>query len=112
VTTLAPDGQLWFRTIATRIWQSTAATPPVELVEARFVGQREVKIRIRSQRPVRGWADKAGKLSLFSRLPPIFSQLKVVAAEVRNPFVEQSDRIESPSIANKASKVTMADMHS
>jgi hypothetical protein len=84
----------------------------VELVEARFVGQRAMKIRIRSQRPVRGWADKAGELLLFSRLTPIFSQLKVVAAEVRNPFVEQSDRIESPSIANKARKVTMADMHS
>jgi hypothetical protein len=47
----------------------------------------------------------------MSRLTPVFFQLKMVAAEMRNPFVEQSDRMESPSIANEACKVAMPDMH-
>ena len=64
-----------------------------------------------SQRPVRGRAGEANERLLFSRLTPISFHLKVVAAELRYPFVEQSDRMESPCITNEACKVAMADMH-
>src|SRR5262249_55415048 len=62
-------------------------------------------------RPVRWRPDEAGECLLFTRLTPIFFQLKVTATEVHNPLVEQSDRIEPPSIANEACKVTIAYMH-
>ena len=48
---------------------------------------------------------------LFSGVAPISFHLKVVTTELCNPFIEQSNRIKSPHVANEICKVTVAYMY-
>src|SRR5262245_4934911 len=67
--------------------------------------------RIASLRPVRGRTGEPRERFLFGRLTAIFFHLKVVPPDVRNAFVEQSNRVKSPSIVNETCNVAMPDMH-